>query len=320
MGYRGWDSLQRTSVVEQSVVVTGANSYLGRSLVHYLIARTPWRVYAIVSPRSSCAVLGIRDSRLTVLQTDLTSVPLPDSVSGIISDAHSVVHFAWSRSRRLDAALLANQRMIDSLFNCMSKSATLLFMSSVAASPAALSVYGRAKYEVAKYIVSQAGVAFACGLVIDHPPHGPYALLSRFVQSLPLRLRFSDKGPPVYPISLDIVCGRLAACLGQKIEGGTYQFWEPPIPMNLFLEQLENDFPRWRIRARISASSLRSAAAFVAPRHLPFAGSADKILSFLHKDEAYLASLPDLAITAFSDARGDSFGQGFTSVDHSTRS
>lgn len=278
---------------DKSVVITGANSYLGSTLVRYLIERTQWRVYALVSHRSSGSLPGPSHPRLTVLQADLTQA-VPKTILQALPRANGIVHFAWTRNQRLNQAITLNRRMIELLFECTSDRSTLRFISSVAASPSARSVYGRAKFETAQYVVRQGGVAVACGLVIDDPPRGPYALLSRCVKSLPLSVRFTDQGPVVYPIKIDTMCARLAESLDVKMEPGTYKLWGSPVPLNLFLTRVERDFPGRRLSVPINTWALLSIASLMVRLRLPPGALVDKVITLLHKDEDYLGSLPDL--------------------------
>ena len=184
--------------------------------------------------------------------------------------------------------------MIELLFECTSDRSALRFISSVGASPSAQSVYGRAKFKTAQYVVRQGGVAVARGLVVDDPPRGPYALLSRCVKSLPLSLRFTDQGPLVYPIGIDTMCARLAESIDVKIEPGTYKLWGSPVPLNLFLVRVERDFPGRRLSVPINTWALLSIASLMVGFSLPPRALVDKVLTLLHKDEGYLGSLHDL--------------------------
>ena len=278
---------------DKSVVITGANSYLGSTLVRYLIERTQWCVYALVSHRSTGSLPGPSHPRLTVLQADLTQA-VPKTILQALNRANGIVHFAWTRDQRLNQTCTLNWRMIELLFECTSDRSALRFISSVAASPSAQSVYGRAKFKTAQYVVRHGGVAIACGLVVDDPPRGPYALLSRCVKSLPLSVRFTDQGPLVYPIGIDTMCARLAESIDVKIEPGTYKLWGSPVPLNLFLIRVERDFPRRRLSVPINTWALISIASLMVGLRLPPRALVDKVLTLLHKDEGYLGSLPDL--------------------------
>ncbi len=279
---------------DKSVVVTGANSYLGSTFVRFLVEKKHWRVYALVSHRSAQTVLELHDeSRVTVFRSDLTQA-LPDNILQVASQADAIIQFAWTRDRRLDRACELNRRMIEPLLACTSDPPKFHFISTVAASPTARSVYGRSKFELAQYVTQQGGVAVACGLVTDDPPRGPYALLSRCVKSLPLRVRFTGQGPLVYPIRIDDVCARLAEAVDAKLMAGTYKLCKSPIPMNDFLAGMEQDYPRPRIPIPINTQTLLSIASPISRlRFLP-GRLGDNVLTFFQKDELYLNSLPDL--------------------------
>ena len=97
---------------DKSVVITGANSYLGSTFVRYLIERTQWRVYALVSHRGSASLPGPSHRRLTVLQADLTQA-VPKTILQALPRANGIVHFAWTRNQRLNQAITLNRRMIE---------------------------------------------------------------------------------------------------------------------------------------------------------------------------------------------------------------
>ena len=194
--------------MSKSLVVTGANSYLGRAFIDYVVKKTKWHVCAVASPRSTSSPEP-SGPRVKFVRADLTQA-LPKSIVEAASQADAIVQFAWTRGRRLDQACDLNRRMTDPLLACASDPSNFRFISTVAAAPTARSVYGRSKFELARYITERGGVAVACGLVTAEPPSGPYALLSRYIKLLPLRIRFANGGPLIYPIEIEQMCARLA--------------------------------------------------------------------------------------------------------------
>jgi hypothetical protein len=90
------------------------------------------------------------------------------------------------------------------------------------------------------------------------------------------------------------MCARLAESLDVKMEPGTYKLWGSPVPLNLFLIRVERDFPGRRLSVPINTWALLSIASLMARLRLPPRALVDKMLTLLHKDEGYLASLPDL--------------------------
>ena len=215
------------------------------------------------------------------------------------------MQFAWTRGRRLDQACDLNRRMTDPLLACASDPSNFRFISTVAAAPTARSVYGRSKFELARYITERGGVAVACGLVTAEPPSGPYALLSRYIKLLPLRIRFANGGPLIYPIEIEQMCARLADSLGTKIVEGTYKLCEPPMQMNDLLERIELHYPRLRVPIRIHVGTLMAIAFLMSQLGKSPALLSDKVLTFFQKDDQYLAFLPDLPTGLDRDVSAD---------------
>lgn len=291
-----------------SIVITGANSYLGGGLVRHLISRTPWHVHVIVSHKGSASPVGLSHSRLTISQTDLTQV-LPSEVEAALSQATCIFHFAWARASQLDRACALNRRMIEGLLNSTPTPSSFRFISSVSASPSARSVYARAKHAIARAVVEQGGIAVACGLVMGQPPSGPYALLSRAVELLPLRMRFSGDGPLVYPIEIGNLCERLTQSVEMDLPAGNYKLWDAPVRLNTLLARMERDTPRLRMAFPLSTQAVTFTALGMVRLGLPGAGLADKVVTFLNKDEAYLSALPDLRREAPLPSSTDGSGE-----------
>jgi hypothetical protein len=254
----------------KSLVVTGANSYLARMFIGYVAKKPKWHVCAVASHRGASPPEPW-GPRIKFIRADLTQA-LPESIVEAASQADAIVQFAWTRDRRLDQACDLNRRMTDPLLACASDPSIFRFISTVAATPTTRSVYGRSKFELARYITERGGVAVACGLVKGDPPAGPYALLSRCIK----------------------LCSRLAGSLDVKIVEGTYKLCEPPMPMNGFLEKIELLYPRLRVPMRIHVGTLMAMASLMSRLGTSAALLSDKVLTFFQKDDAYLASLPDL--------------------------
>ena len=160
---------------------------------------------------------------------------LPSAIADAIGQATCIFHFARGRATQLDRACALNRRMIEGLLSCAPTPSSFRFISSVSALPSARSVYARAKHAIARAVVQQGGIAVACGLVVGEPPRGPYALLSRAVESLPLRMRFSGEGPLVYPIEIDNLNERLTQSVEMDLPAGHYKLWDAPVRLNSFL-------------------------------------------------------------------------------------
>lgn len=162
---------------DRILVVTGANSYLGKNFIHHLAQRRDSFVYALVLDRPQ-SLTGLHSPKVMFLQANLSRA-LPKAIQQILHRADKIVHFAWARSQRVDQACDLNRRMVDPLLECLRDTSSFRLISSVGAGPTARSVYARVKFDVAQHVVQQGGVAVACGLVTGDPPRtslrGPFA-------------------------------------------------------------------------------------------------------------------------------------------------
>ena len=87
-----------------SIVITGANSYLGRVAVEFLREKTAHRLVAVVSPR---AELPGENERVRYLRADLAAAP-DTAFAAELAQAACVLHFAWTRTGSADAVSAAN--------------------------------------------------------------------------------------------------------------------------------------------------------------------------------------------------------------------
>ena len=272
------------------IVVTGANSYLGRNVVQGLLAKEHCDVYALISPRSAGLQIEGR-SGVRVIRADLCCA-LTGEVVDILRGADRVFHLAWVRKGRPREVQAANDAMIQNLLSAVRSPGRFYFMSSVAASPTATSGYGMAKWSVQQIVLKQGGIVLVCGLVVEPVPQGPYHLLCRAVRSLPVSIRMTAGSLKVYPVHIDDV----VACIGDAVESdrpsGTYRlFASVPPDVNDFLQAIERQYPKARIPFALDPLGLtRWMTALSCVRLMP-AAWIDKMLTFLNKNQVYLDSI-----------------------------
>lgn len=284
-----------------SIIITGANSYLGRLAVAFL-AQTAHRLVAVVSPRA--ALPDETAPRVRWLRADLSAAPPPD-LAAELAQAACVLHFAWTRTGSASEVSRANRAMIEHLLGAMPDAGKFWFISSVSASPRPMSTYGATKHEAAELVLARGGGVLVCGLVVEpNPPRGPYRMLSKNVARFPLRFRAISGEPLVFPLRLADLIATLAHVVTTAPAPGSYRMFSPPLGFNAFLALLEKLAPRHRLPAPFPAGLVLSAAALAKKSRLVPAKLCDQVLTFLYKDTAHLlghAELPGLALRRCED-------------------
>lgn len=168
------------------------------------------------------------------------------------------------------------------------------FISSVAASPGALSVYGRSKYRAMQLVREKGGISMVCGLVVDKAPRGPFNLLTKCVATFPIRFRFNSGGPQVYPVHLSDVTRCIEQTLREDLIPAPYKLFERGICLNSFLAILESIHPGARLPLFIWTPLVLTLVKLLKCIDLIPANLVDKVLTFLHKEDDYLMSHRDV--------------------------
>lgn len=272
----------------RSLVITGANSDLGSAALDHLTRTTDWNFVAIASPRAPTEPNG---QRTRGYRCDLRR-RLPPELKHAIRTSQRVLHFAWSRAGDERTALADNRAMLEQLLDAAGSADRMRFISSVAASRAALSAYGRNKYAAESLVNERGGASLVCGLVVATQPFGPHALLRRVVCRSPVSLRIRGGGPLTYPIGIDAVTDGLRRACDHELEPGSYALHAPPINLAALLSELEAACPKRRLPVVVDARLLAMATTLLARSPARSHTLAEKLLTFLHKDAARLAALP----------------------------
>lgn len=273
----------------KKIALTGAHSYLGQKLLSHLSDVGGFDVAAFITPWANEDGL-VAGNGICYIKADLTE-ELSEEAATAAREAERVLHFAWIRGKDEDEVFKNNLAMIENLQQHLSHPDSLVFISSVAASPETLSRYGRTKFKLANILVSDGAIVLVTGLIVDREPKGPYKLLVDVVKKFPLSVRFTRNSVKVYPIRTDDFLNGIMTILTQPVASGSYRLYPSnAADINEFLEKLEAKYKRGRlplpVNYRMSMSALR---AFHGVGLLP-ATLGEKLLTFLYKDEAYLAS------------------------------
>ncbi|MGQ0567696.1 MAG: NAD-dependent epimerase/dehydratase family protein [Gemmobacter sp.] len=278
----------------ERIVVTGASSYLGRRVVARLAERPGAQIVALCSPRDPDAGDGEgAGTNVRRIRASLAA-PLSPPVTLALRAADRVLHFAWDRRGDAVGAIGTNAAMVENLL-AICRPEALVFVSSVAGAPDAASAYGRHKHALAERVRAAGGSVFVPGLVVEDPPAGPYAILTRVVAGLPLALHFTRGAPQVYPVTMARLLDMVDLVADPDLPPGTWRGFDAPVGINDFLRALEARHPRARLSVAVSARLLINVARMLKRVPLPTRAYCDKILTFLQKNDAHLALTSPLA-------------------------
>jgi nucleoside-diphosphate-sugar epimerase len=287
-------------MANKRVVVTGAHSYLGQKLLQHLSEEGGYGITAFITPWADDKEL-FRSPGVEYSKVDLRD-PLSKGAAQAVCDADRVLHFAWKRGNDDEVVLSENMKMFSTLTEHISSPEKLVFISSVAASPSTLSTYGKTKFRVANGLLTYGAIVLVTGLIVDKEPKGPYKLLDSVVKKLPIALRFTKNSVKVYPIRTEDFLEAIVAVLNTAVGSGSYRVYpKDPADINDFLSRLESKHKRFRIPLPVShVLSMGSLILFRKIGVLP-ADLGEKLLTFLYKDDEYLATHADLPGTESID-------------------
>ena len=276
-------------MTSKKVVLTGAHSYLGQKLLSYLSTLGGFEVTAFITPWAKADGL-VAGKGIRYIKADLTET-LSDEAASFVRAADRVLHFAWIRGKDEDEVLESNLAMLANLQKHLRRPEALVFISSVAASPNTLSRYGRTKFKIANQLVDGGAIVLVTGLIVDREPKGPYKLLVDVVRKYPFSVRFTANSVKVYPIRTDDFLSAIATVLTADLASGSYRVYPSnAADINEFLEQLEKKYRRGRVKLPVSHKlSIGGLRGMHRAKLLP-ATLGEKLLTFLYKDEEYLAT------------------------------
>jgi len=276
-------------MTNRSVVVTGAHSYLGQKLLEHLSAIGGFKIAALITPWANEDGL-IHNEGITYFKADLREA-LQANVAALVRNADRIMHFAWKRGKDEEKVLDDNRRMFENVKEHISSPDKLVFISSVAASPNTLSTYGKTKFKMAQQLSVYGAIILVTGLIVDKEPKGPYKLLVGVVKKFPFSVRFTKNSVKVYPIRTDDFLNGIVTILKEPISSGTYRLYpSDAADINDFLAQLEKRYSRFRVPLPISYGLALGILKSTRRLGVLPATLGEKLLTFLYKDEAYLAT------------------------------
>ena len=204
--------MNSTTLDSRRLLITGANGYIGRRLVHAAHLRGFEVVAAVRDPHGFAP-----EDCVAVRRFDLT---LAHDVGDSLSGVDAVIHLAailGEDSKPADADEDRNVSGTRRLIEAARKHGVsrFVFLSSQSAAPDSPTRYGRSKWQIEQLLTGPGECSVRTGLVSGGPARGVYGVLFRMAKRFPV-LPVIRPGAPVYPIHVDDLCQGLLSLVQQK--------------------------------------------------------------------------------------------------------
>ena len=212
------------------VAVTGAGGFLGRYLCRHLVAQG-LTVRGLV--RDPAAV------RPLLPDIELAHCDLPDAIDpGALADCAVLIHAAYA-TKETDAARmrLVNETGSERLFAAARAQGVgrIVFVSTVAADPAAPNYYARSKSAVEALCDPQHDLIVRPGLVLGREGQGLFQQMRGLMRALHVVPLFGGGRQPLQTVYVDDVCVAVERALARGVTG-TLNIAEPePLTLGDFL-------------------------------------------------------------------------------------
>ena len=274
----------------KNITITGGNSYLGSYIANYLLENSDFNLHIIHSPRANEKNFTINE-RITNTKADL-SREFNSELKENLKKTDKVFHFAWLRGKNEDTVFEKNLKMLSQLLQNIEKPEKLFFISSVSGTPNTKSEYGKNKYKALQFLEEKGANVIILGLVMEeNPEKGPYKMLQKIAEKLPISFRISKHEPLVFPIKKELFAERLLKIAQTNKETNKYGVFEKPLGFNQFMNEIEDKFQRKRIKLSFNARFLLKIASFAKKSKLVPVKICDQILTFFYKDSDYLLTI-----------------------------
>lgn len=206
-----------------AVAVTGASGFLGGSLCRTLGTKG-FEVRALVrDPARFAGAPGVRAARCD----------LPDSIDELaLAGLSAVVHCAYAtRENDLARARRVNEEGTRRLLEASRRAGVprMVFVSTVAASPAAPNYYARSKHALEAVFDPARDAIVRPGLIIGKDGHGLFQQLLDNMQRLAVVPLFGGGRQPLQTVHVDDVCQAIARIVERNL-GGAFNVAEPDPP------------------------------------------------------------------------------------------
>ena len=212
----------------QSVLITGANGFLGRACCHAFTA-AGYRVRALVRNPAGSGGLA------PIAQGGIFRGDLPDSIDpAAFEGLRALVHCAYeTRSATPAQARRTNVAGTENLVRTARSQGVgqVVFISSMAAHESAASVYGKTKFELEKLFTAPTDTIVKPATIIG--PGGVFQRTREMLRRLPvLPLFYADRR--LQTIWLDDTCQGILAAIERSVTGTVYLAHPESTPMRQF--------------------------------------------------------------------------------------
>jgi nucleoside-diphosphate-sugar epimerase len=206
-----------------TVAVTGASGFLGGSLCRALAAKG-WEVRALVrDPARYAGPAGVQAAHCD----------LPDSIDeAALAGVSALVHCAYAtRETDLARARQVNEEGTRRLLEASRRAGVprMVFVSTVAASPAAPNYYARSKHALEGLFDPARDAIVRPGLIIGKDGHGLFQQLLDNMQRLGVVPVFGGGRQPLQTVHVDDVCEAIARIVERGLSGA-FNVAEPDPP------------------------------------------------------------------------------------------
>ena len=285
--------------MRKNIIINGASGYLGMRIVKTLAIDDNLNIIGLASPRYEDSG-HFKDYRnVKIIKVDLNK-KLSSEICDHLKFADKIFHLAWIRLNDFANETFTNWNITKNLLNEIPNKSNFIFFSTVAASPKAISNYGKTKYEISKFLYDKGCCILVCGLVIEkNPTKGPFKILKKLITQFPFSINFKNGGPPVYPIMIEDISHSVKSLINENTYKKNYKLFNDPIPMTKFLKLIERLGNQKIFSFTINHMNILRVFYVLRKLRLIPLKIYEKIVTFLYKDSEYLSKLEDLKICSF---------------------
>ena len=123
-----------------------------------------------------------------------------------LSKIDCLIHFAWIRPTNPNDSIKLNLEVIEKIMENLKSNTKVIFLSSVAGIPDAISYYGKSKYLVSKKIYNTFNSSiFISGLIMSDSENSWFHSLKSFYEKLPILIKFGNNIKVLHTNSNNVV-------------------------------------------------------------------------------------------------------------------
>ena len=199
-----------------------------------------------------------------------------------------ILNFGWSRSNNHN-----NIKLINFLLENKQKNCSLIFISSISASPDSFSNYSRNKYFVSKLVKEKNETNIMLGLV-NYKNSNQIKYIVKLIKLLPFAIRFSYNFFNVYLINIKSFESKILYFLKNRNVSKNYSMYDESMSSNDFIEFIEKEYNLKKKFTLVLPVVLIKFFLLIC-RKIPFKLQiVDKILTFFYKNDEWIKNMQKL--------------------------